>query len=409
MDSLVPYAVAVIVSFLASVAPSLHLPAAGGWATGWRWPRRPADPLPRRGPRGPPARRSRSSSSPRWPSVSGRCSRSSAGTARRCDGLRPADRLARLHRDRCPSCSGPPWHRSRARAPCDHVRGRDPLVLYAVWYARWGQRPPSHPRSTHREHSRPTCSTAWRRTRSLLGLGASVHGRAREGQWGRPLLLALFLAAAIRIRVGWGPSSLVLGLGGGARLLLALTAANSAISRPPVASRYQYIGAILLLLVASRSRGPGPPRPHGDRNRLCDCRPSVRESVPAPRVVPGSAGVTPAVRGGLSGLEIASDRVNPSLVLTQENSGFNYVGSITAGPYLSAADVRLSGLQRCRAAHCTRESARLGRQCARHRPGPEARTAPGAPCRTRLLGSPAALIRASRGCLLRRPALPLAA
>jgi hypothetical protein len=50
------------------------------------------------------------------------------------------------------------------------------------------------------------------------------------------------------------------------------------------------------------------------------------------------ADLTPSVRGGLAGLEIAADRVSPDLVLNQENSDVNYLNAIRAGPYLSAVD-----------------------------------------------------------------------
>jgi hypothetical protein len=50
------------------------------------------------------------------------------------------------------------------------------------------------------------------------------------------------------------------------------------------------------------------------------------------------AGSSEIVRGGLAGLEIAADRVDPDLVLTPENSDFNYFTLVKAGPYLSAAD-----------------------------------------------------------------------
>jgi hypothetical protein len=48
--------------------------------------------------------------------------------------------------------------------------------------------------------------------------------------------------------------------------------------------------------------------------------------------------ITALVRGDLAALEIARDRVDPGLVLTSHNSGFNYFTLVDAGSYLSAAE-----------------------------------------------------------------------
>ena len=52
----------------------------------------------------------------------------------------------------------------------------------------------------------------------------------------------------------------------------------------------------------------------------------------------GLKGVVPTVRGDLAALEIAADNVDPALVLTPDNSNFNYFTLVDAGSYLSAAD-----------------------------------------------------------------------
>jgi hypothetical protein len=44
------------------------------------------------------------------------------------------------------------------------------------------------------------------------------------------------------------------------------------------------------------------------------------------------------VRGGLTGLEVAADRVDPGFVLAPQNSDFNYFTLVKAGPYLSASE-----------------------------------------------------------------------
>jgi hypothetical protein len=117
-----------------------------------------------------------------------------------------------------------------------------------------------------------------------------------------------------------------------------LTAFNATPLRLPAGSRYQYIGAVLLLLVAAdladgvtrESRalilialGVAVASVAGNLNLMHHDYKLVR-------------GGSTIERGGLAGLEIEAGHVNPAFRLTDRNAGFPYYGSIIAGPYLSA-------------------------------------------------------------------------
>jgi hypothetical protein len=118
-----------------------------------------------------------------------------------------------------------------------------------------------------------------------------------------------------------------------------LTAANYAEGRSPTASRYQYVGAVFLILIAAEVLAGWRPR-----WRAVLAAFAVSIAAAAGNLVTlhdgyrtlAASSVT--VRGGLDGLEIAADHVNPDLLLTAQNSGFNYFTLLRAGPYLSASE-----------------------------------------------------------------------
>jgi hypothetical protein len=211
-----------------------------------------------------------------------------------------------------------------------------PLLLYAAWYAGWGHTGQSHLTFFNVAHSLGYV---------LEGLAAGVAslfglttGDTVNLALGRPLLLALVLLAALRIRSGpplsrWFWVSLVILL-----TFWFVTAFNATPLRLPSDSRYMYIGAVLLLLVAA-DLASGVVRP--DRTvviiALAVAAVSVAGNLTAMHSsYTGLKNLTQFERGGLAGLEIEADRADPGLTLNAQNAGFNYLGSIVAGPYLSA-------------------------------------------------------------------------
>ena len=214
-----------------------------------------------------------------------------------------------------------------------------PLLLYAVWYAGWGHTGTSYLSFLNVANSPVYVLDGLASGLvSLLGLTPSGPATGNGLGWGRPLLLAVLVLAALRLRSGRPvPRSFWVTL----TILLSfwfVTAANANFARAPFASRYQYAAAVLLLPVAA-DLASGLVRPRapavvlalgiavaavlGNFEALHNTYREFRYS-------------TPTVRGGLTGLEVEADAVDPALTLDQQNSGFDYIGSIRAGPYLSA-------------------------------------------------------------------------
>jgi hypothetical protein len=222
-----------------------------------------------------------------------------------------------------------------------------PFVLYAVWYLSFGS-PYSHVPSDLSAHNIATSPNYVldgfaSSIAALLGLGTPYELLNPTHDlllWGRPLLVAAVAATiawALRSRSGLEGRILVaLAVG---LVFWLLTAANFQLGRPPTASRYQYVGAVFVLMIAAEIVAGWRPgwkgvtgafalalvAALGNLATLHDGYLSLR-------------GASATVRGGLAGLETASGRVSPDFVLTPQNSDWNYFTLVRAGPYLSASE-----------------------------------------------------------------------
>jgi hypothetical protein len=221
-----------------------------------------------------------------------------------------------------------------------------PVLIYALWYPTFGQSGarlgPSGFSLTNVANSPAYVLDGFASSvGSLLGLGEPVFFGGTGGlEWGRPILVALLAVAVAWIvrsrspRLIWTLVPLVVGLS-----FWFLTAANYSLGRQPYASRYQYLGAVFVLLIAASLAAGWRP---GWRGTLAALAVGVTAAAGNVRILHQGyralADSSETVRGGLAGLEIAADRVNPDLVLTPENSDFNYFTLVEAGPYLSAAN-----------------------------------------------------------------------
>ena len=180
---------------------------------------------------------------------------------------------------------------------------------------------------------------------SLLGLGTPIFFGGEGGlPWGRPLLVAAIAGATFWLLRSRATSrvAVLIPLAVGLAFWL-LTAANYQAGRPPTASRYQYVGAVFVLLIAGELAAGWRPR-----WRAVLVAFAVSIAAAAGNLVTlhdgyrSLTGFSATVRGGLGGLEIAADHVSPDFVLTPQNSNFNYFDQVRAGPYLSAVgEVRL--------------------------------------------------------------------
>src|SRR5262249_5622326 len=138
-----------------------------------------------------------------------------------------------------------PWRRAYVVAV--------PLVLYAIWYLGWGHTATSY-LSFHNVANSPSYVLDGLASSigSLLGLSTPpALGGAGGIEWGRPLLVGLVVLACIRLwRLGRFPATLWVPLAIGVSFWF-LTAANTGFGRAPTASRYQYVGAVFVLMIAA--------------------------------------------------------------------------------------------------------------------------------------------------------------
>ena len=213
-----------------------------------------------------------------------------------------------------------------------------PLVLYAIWYLGWQQGSSEFTFDHLATSPVYVLDGLGSSVASLLGLGTpTLLGGTGGLDWGRPLLVGVVAAAAFGLRSrfparGWLVVVLAIALS-----FWFLTAANAGLGRPPYAARYQYVGAVFLVLIGAEYAAGWQP---GWRAlvvafgiSIAACAGNISTLHEAYRSLAASAGV---VRGDLAGLEIAQDTVDPGLVLTPQNSDFSYFTLVDAGSYLSA-------------------------------------------------------------------------
>jgi hypothetical protein len=215
-----------------------------------------------------------------------------------------------------------------------------PFALYVVWYARWGHYA-TNSLSFDNLLSSPTYvfDGFASSISSLLGL-ATPRDEAAVGalSWGRVLLLAALVGAGFRIwkirsvpRTFW----VVLALGVSFWFLAAL---NAGPDRPPNTGRYQYMGAIFVLMIAAELlRGVRP-----SRNAIIAVfgvsAVMLLSSVDYLRQLSdqGAQGGN-VIRADLAAVEIARDMVDPDFIPDASFAGTGDV-HIPAGLYLKMVD-----------------------------------------------------------------------
>ncbi len=224
-----------------------------------------------------------------------------------------------------------------------------PLFLYGLWWLQWGRDVESHV-SVQNLVDSPVFvadSIAWA-LQSLLGLAPTLS-EGPDAFWGRLLLLAvalaLVIAAVLAIRARPGrPGWLRVDRGLWPVLAAAfanwfLTALNAIPGRDPSSSRYQYAGAIFVLMIAANLLKRVRP---GSRGLVAmgaitalvawsnlDALRQGRDSLDAQTLL---------TRSDTAALEIAARTVPPEFQLLEPVSGTPSLINIVAHEYLEAVE-----------------------------------------------------------------------
>ena len=216
-----------------------------------------------------------------------------------------------------------------------------PTFLWLVWYAGWG-----HNANTHISFRNLANLTNYvpdgvaTSLASLVGLSARLGDyQSSPLDWGRPLLVLGVALLAWRLYVLRRPSDRLLAA---VALLLgfwSLTALNASPIAPATAGRYQYIGTILIVILAAElAKGLRVGRWVVAGIVVGAGAAALSNGYQLRDWAHGLQQVAEQERGGLGALELDRSIVDPRFELTPQNSGVDYLGLMDAGSYLSAAD-----------------------------------------------------------------------
>jgi hypothetical protein len=214
-----------------------------------------------------------------------------------------------------------------------------PALIYAIWYATWGDKAAHHV-TAHNVLTAPIylVNGVASALQSLLGLLPPL-GTGHDVTWGWVALAALAAAAVRRLRRGPRPRAELWPVAVAAASFWLLAGADYIPGREPTQSRYQYIGAALVLMVlAELFRGVRPRRA------------AVWVGIVAVVALAVTSGVrsldqahtylrtqTALSRADLGAIEIARRTVAPTFAPTEDIAG-PVILPLTAGPYLAAVD-----------------------------------------------------------------------
>ena len=215
-----------------------------------------------------------------------------------------------------------------------------PLLLYAAWYAGWGQDAESQI-SLHNVLVSPlfVVKGLAASVDSLLALSTIADEAIGRSKWGFVVLAALVALIAYRQwrKPGFSPRLWPVLAAAGAFWFLA--AFNYIPGREAYSSRYLYMGAAFGLLIAANLLDGVRP---GRRTVLAGA--VLTAAVVAFNLVPLREGrdffreQTVLTRADLAAIEIARRTVDPAFALTSEVAGSRFLGGVQAGAYLEAAD-----------------------------------------------------------------------
>jgi hypothetical protein len=213
-----------------------------------------------------------------------------------------------------------------------------PAVLFVIWYAGWGHTAESH-MSLHNVLASPrfVADSIAVAMGSLFGLGTNPMEGAQDPVWGRAILVALVVVLGYRQlrKPGFSPGLWPVVAAAGVNWFL--TAFNAFAGREPAASRYQYAGAIFILLIlANLLKGVRVSRP------VLWIAAAVTVVAVGPNLVVLKEGSNALrqqavfTRSDTAAIEIARRTVDPEFQLNPELAGTPSLVNVFAGQYLEA-------------------------------------------------------------------------
>lgn len=213
-----------------------------------------------------------------------------------------------------------------------------PIFLFGLWWLGWGRDAESFLSFKNLATAPSYVIDGFASSlASLLGLSAGESGDGVTAvDAGRPLLVLAACFAALRLRrVGRVPLAFWVALAIGVSFWL-LAALNANAFRPPIAGRYQLIGAIFVLLLAAELlRGVRVSR----AATICVAVVAVVAAASNLETLRQQwlsfRGETEFQRGAVTAVEIARERVEPGFVIGAQD-GVTIFGD--AGLYLASAD-----------------------------------------------------------------------
>jgi hypothetical protein len=213
-----------------------------------------------------------------------------------------------------------------------------PLLFYAVWYVGWGRDAESHI-SLHNVLESPffVLKGISGSLGSLLALSTIADETVGRSKWAFVVLAALVALLVYSRRRGWRFSPRLWPVLAAAGAFWFLAAFNYIPGREAYSSRYLYIGAAFVLLIAA--------------DLLTGVRLGRRTALVAGALAAVIVGFnlvplregrdffrseTVLTRADLAAIEIAQRTVDPNLTLVSEIAGSSFLGHVQAGEYLAA-------------------------------------------------------------------------
>ncbi len=215
-----------------------------------------------------------------------------------------------------------------------------PLALYAAWYLGWGHTAESHlSLSNVLQSPRFVAEGVSFTFASIVGLGASASVPGSSAAWGVALLVAVVVALGYRQWRRPGVDPIVWPVAAVTAAYWFLAAFNYTPGRIPTASRYQYAGAILLLmLLAALLRGQRFGRWAllvGAAVTVIAVGANVGTLRDGQEMLLSTNAVT---RADTAAIEVARGTVSPEFQLTPEVAGTTTLVDINAAGYLAAVE-----------------------------------------------------------------------